>query len=149
MTDATTSPLSDDAFVRALLDTLIPPTADGTMPGAGTLGLESALAAVVEADARSGAAISEGLAAIRATGDFASLSPADRVSRIEAQAAAQPALLPSLLRHLYQLYYQDIRVLLAIGEPGRAPFPEGFEIEQIDPDLLAIIEARGNQAARG
>lgn len=147
MTDST-YPLGDTAFLAAFLDTVIPPDAERRMPGAGSLGIESAFAAVITNDARSGAAISDGLAAIRGAGDFASLSPSERVSRIEAQAAAQPGLMPALLRHLYQLYYQDIRVLLAVGEPGRPPFPEGFEVGPMDADLLEIIESRGRLTPR-
>ncbi len=32
-----------------------------------------------------------------------------------------------------------------LGTPLEGPFPEGFEVEQIDPDLLVLIETRGRQ----
>lgn len=142
----TTNPLRDPGFMRAFLDTVIPPSADGRMPGAGSLGVEAAVVSAVEADARSGPLIEAGLAAVAAAaepeGGFASLLPAGRVAVVEAALAAHPQLVNAFARHLYLAYYQHPAVLVAIGEPPRPPFPEGFTVEPTDPELLAKLMAR-------
>jgi hypothetical protein len=50
-----------------------------------------------------------------------------------------------MLRHVYLAYYQHPMVLAAVGEPPRPPFPEGFELEPTDPELLAALLARKKQ----
>lgn len=132
--------LVDDAsFFTALLDTLIPPK--GAMPGAGDLGIETAVAEAVAADGQSGPSATASLAALReGSPDFANLTSAQRASLVE--AALDPASLRAVLRHVYLAYYQHPAVLAGLGEPPRPPFPEGFEIEPTDPELLAALRAR-------
>ncbi len=141
-------PLYDPGFVQALLDTVIPPGADGRMPGAGSLGIEDAVAATVDADARSGPLIRAGLAAIateasaRAEGGFPALSPADRVAVVNAVVVEHPQLMNAFARHVYLAYYQHPGVLVAIGEPPHPPFPGGFTIAPTDPELQAKLMER-------
>ncbi len=143
MTDPAPSLLGDTAFLSALLDTLIPPGKDRPMPGAGSIGIEPAVKELIAADAQAGPAVVAGLEALRGrTPAFASLAPAARASLIEAQAALDPSWARALLRHVYLAYYQHPTVLAALGEPPRPPFPEGFEIEPTDPELLAALQAR-------
>ncbi|MGY6645572.1 MAG: hypothetical protein ACXIVD_10155, partial [Salinarimonas sp.] len=40
-------------------------------------------------------------------------------------------------------YYRDARVLASLGMEERAPFPEGYEVETSDWDLLKPVAARG------
>ncbi len=40
-------------------------------------------------------------------------------------------------------YYRDMRVLQSIGVEPRPPFPEGYDVEQGDWDLLKPVRARG------
>jgi hypothetical protein len=42
-------------------------------------------------------------------------------------------------------YYQQPAVLIALGEPARPPFPEGFELEPISPEWLALLQQRGQK----
>ena len=144
-----TNPLTDMAFMRAFLDTVIPPGRDGRMPGAGTLGLEEAVAAAVDSDARSGPLVRAGLAAVEASaasptgaGGFVALDPAQRARVLEGVLSEHPMLVNAVARHLYLAYYQHPTVLVAIGEPARPPFPEGFTVEPTDPDLLARLISR-------
>ena len=113
------------------------------MPGAGGIGIESAVAETISADAQAGPAVVAALEALweRAPG-FASLAAAERAQLIEAQSALDPASLRALLRHVYLAYYQHPTVLAALGEPPRPPFPQGFELEPTDPQLLAALESR-------
>ena len=144
----TTDPLLDPGFMQAFLDTVIPPSPDGRMPGAGSLDIEDAVAAAVDADARSGPVIRAGLAAVassaytRAEGGFAALPPADRVAVVSAVLPDHPQLMNAFARHLYLAYYQHPRVLVALGEPPRPPFPEGFTVEPTDPELLGKLMER-------
>ena len=57
--------LRDPTFMQAFLDIVIPPTADGRMPGAGTIGREAGLADSLEADTRLAAIVEAGLEAVR------------------------------------------------------------------------------------
>lgn len=134
-----TGRVNDTAFFSFLLDILIPPV--DRMPGAGSLGIEAALADAVASDAQAGPGISAGLAAIREQSSvLANSTAAERHSLVE--AALDSAALRALLRHVYLAYYQHPAVLSALGEPPRPPFPEGFEIEPTDPELLAALIAR-------
>lgn len=144
MSDPTPPLLHDAAFLSALLDALIPAAGRGTpMPGAGAIGIESAVAETIAADAQAGPAIVAALEALRErTPGFASLAAAERAPLIEALAALDPASVRALLRHVYLAYYQHPTVLAALGEPPRPPFPEGFDIEPTDPRLLAVLATR-------
>jgi hypothetical protein len=57
--------------------------------------------------------------------------------------AAQPALATVLADVTVRCYYRDDRVMRAIGMQARAPFPEGFALEQGDWSLLDPVRARG------
>jgi hypothetical protein len=140
------TPLDDASFLTAVLDLVIPPSGDGKMPGAGSLGIAPAVAAAVSADSQFGPAIQVGLGAVREAvqerGGFAGLSEADRLALLEAHAVAHPVLMRGLARYVFSVYYQHPRVLAGLGQPPRPPYPEGFQVEATAPDLLAILEAR-------
>jgi hypothetical protein len=44
--------------------------------------------------------------------------------------------------HLYPAYYQHPRVLEGLGEPPRPPFPDGYDLEETDPQLLEKLRDR-------
>ena len=142
------SPLQDTEFVGAILDLLIPPRADGRVPGAGALGLAETVAADLTADASYGSRVESGLAAVRDAArernpeGFLALAGEDRLAVFRAQQQEHPALERGLVHYLYLAYYQHPMVLVGLGQPARPPFPEGYEIEQTDPELLALLESR-------
>jgi hypothetical protein len=41
--------------------------------------------------------------------------------------------------HLYPAYYQHPRVLAGLDEPPRPPFPEGYALEETDPQLMQSL----------
>lgn len=143
-TTETPTPLRDPAFMQALLDVVIPPSRDGKMPGAGGLGLGATLADQIEADAMLGPVVLSGLQAVRDAAlardpaGFAGLSPEARTAVVEAQSWV----MLGIVRYLYPAYYAHPRVLEGLGEPPRAPFPEGYEVEPTDPALLEKLRAR-------
>jgi hypothetical protein len=48
----------------------------------------------------------------------------------------------TLVRVVLQCYYRDDRVLRSLGLEPRAPFPQGYELEQGDWSLLDPVKAR-------
>jgi hypothetical protein len=147
MTDAPTAH-RDLIFMQAFLDLAIPPSTDGKMPGAGSLDIAAEVAGALEADELLGPFIQAGLQAVhgaalgRDPAGFSGLSPHARVELVESQLAAHPFLMPGLALHLYPSYYQHPRVLEALGEPPRPPFPEGYDVEPTDPRLLDQLRTR-------
>ena len=143
------NPLADTSFLTAVLDTLIPTSDDGKLPGAGSLGLASEVATAIEGNERVAALVNAGLEAVRdatagSKGGFEGLDLPARVKAIEAQLKAHPRLIPSITTPLYFAYYQHPTVLVGLGVPARPPFPGGYEVTPTDPDLLDLLRARAS-----
>lgn len=147
MTDATKA-LDDRDFMSALLDIVIPASASGELPGAGSLGLERDVATGLRADPMLGPVVEPDLDKLREValaehpGGLQGMTAEDGARLVEAQVASNPFLMLGLLRHLYPAYYRQPQVLEGIGEPPRPPFPEGFDVEATDAGLLEILEGR-------
>ncbi len=140
--------LNDPDFMKALLDLVIPPNASGDLPGAGALGLSSTVATALQADPALGPLVEAGVQAVRETAlsqnaeGLPGMTAEAGAKVIEAQLATHPLLIMGILRYLYPAYYQHPQVLEGIGEQPRPPFPEGFEVEATDAELLKKLEAR-------
>jgi hypothetical protein len=140
--------LNDLDFMDALLDLVIPPNASGSLPGAGGLGLSSAVTAGIEGDPLLGPMVGGGLEAIQEAALSENPQGLSGMTReageqlVETTLSTNPFVMMGLLRYLYPAYYAHPRVLEGIGEPPRPPFPEGFEIEATDPRLLEKLHAR-------
>ncbi len=138
----------DQGFMDALLNVVIPPSADGSVPGAGEVGLSGAVASGLRADPLLGPMVEPGIEAIRDEAlarqgeGLAGMAPEEGRRLVEGLLAAHPVLMMGLLRYLYPAYYAHPLVLAGIGEAARPPFPEGFEVEPTDPALLERLEAR-------
>jgi hypothetical protein len=144
----TTTVLRDSDFMQAFLDVVIPPSKDGKMPGAGSLGLSEGLAAAIEEDPMLGPMVLAGLDAIRQAAlerdpaGLAGLSPEGRLGVVQDGLNVHGFLMLGVTRYLYPAYYQHPRVLEGLGEPPRPPFPEGYEVEATDPRLLEKLLTR-------
>ncbi len=130
----------------AVLDAIIPRSADGRLPGAGELGLareiEQKLGAMVAFTARGLDAL-DALARERGAAEFAALASAERMELLNAHATADPGFLPGLMFQVYSAYYQHPRVLAGLGVEPRPPHPKGYALEQPDLEaLLAPVRAR-------
>jgi hypothetical protein len=140
--------LNDQQFMDALLDLMIPPDASGSLPGAGALGLSSAIAAGIEADPLLGPMVGAGVEAIKEAAlsenpqGLAGMTREAGTQLVETELSTNPFVMMGLLRHLYPAYYAHPRVLVGIGEPPRPPFPEGFDVEATDAGLLEKLQAR-------
>lgn len=140
--------LDDLVFLEAFLDVVIPPGSDGRMPGAGSVGLAPDVADSVRADAMLGPVVLAGLAAVSAAASerdpagFPGMTRDARVEVVQSQVGGHPMLMMGLSVHAYRLYYQHPAVLTALGEPGRAPFPEGYLVQPTDPGLMELLRSR-------
>ena len=134
--------------LAAALDEIIPPRSDAALPGAGTLGvgtyIEHALQqtpdirAVVEA----GLSALDSLATARHARGFATLAHADRLAVLNELASTDLAFLLTLTLHGSVGYYQDGRVLHALGHAPRPPHPDGYEVPPNDLTLLEPVRRR-------
>ena len=145
----TRAALDDHDFMKALLDLVIPPSPSGELPGAGALGLEPAVATALQADPMLGPMVEAGALAVR---EAALAEHPEGLPGMAPQAATmvlqvQLFLMMGLLRYVYPAYYQHPRVLEGIGEPPRPPFPEGFDVEATDAELLEKLRARRVEGA--
>ena len=140
--------LNDHDFTKALFDLVIPPSTSGDLPGAGALGLEPAVATALQADPLLGPMVEMGAQAVREAAltehpeGLPGMVAKDGTKVLEAQLTAHPFLMMGMLRYLYPAYYQHPRVLEGIGEAPRPPFPEGFDVEATDAELLEKLRAR-------
>jgi hypothetical protein len=135
---------NDSNTLTAVLDTLIPPSADGRLPGAGELGLADAIGEALgdsELLSQSLEALDESARQAGAA-CFAELGLDPRSECLRESAESNPALLPGLIFHTYSNYYRNPRVLEALGLEARPPFPLGYTLEAGDPTLLDPVRRR-------
>ena len=151
MSEEMVHPRFSDHEERALatvLDQIIPPRSDGRLPGAGELGLVRHIEQVVQQAPHLGPVIVQGLSALdklarsRNPAGFAALSSQDKSELLSQLTASQQGFLPSLIFHTYVGYYQDARVVEALGLEARPPFPKGHEMEPNDLSLLDPVRQR-------
>jgi len=128
----------------AVLDEMIP-ARDAKLPGAGSLGVGDHVAARL-GDATpfvaSGLAALDALARERGATEFADLPTAERAPILREVDASQPGFVQCLLFHAYAGYYQNPRVMAAIGLAPRPPYPEGYALEPLDESLLEAVRGR-------
>ncbi len=133
----------------AVLDAIIPPRADGVLPGAGALGLAAAVWESVAANAGLLGLVAPGLDAVaeqaRAKGAeaFDAVPAGERRGLLDAVSAAQPAFLPPLVLVTFSRYYQHPTVLEGLGLEARPPYPKGYEVPETDFGKLEAVRARG------
>ena len=119
------------AVLTALADTIVPPSEDGLMPGAGTLDVLGYLQRAAEDFLPELPAILDAFDASFATEDVAM-----RYERVKAWSEESPEVFQALLGHVYGCYYQDAGVLEAVGVGAGPPFPRGNTVEPGDLSLL-------------
>ena len=131
-----------------VLDRIIPPSEDGRLPGAGQPGvvdhIETALARtpdLMRMILESLAALDE-VARRRSAREFLACSEEDRSRAIDELAMSEHAFSPMLILHAYAGYYQQPRVLEALGMESRPPHPKGYTMEENDFSLLEPVRRR-------
>jgi hypothetical protein len=137
------APLSA-AEVRALGDiagTMIPADAALGVPGADDPVI---LDDIVKSMGRDLPLVREALVAIaqKSAGAFAGLDRDRREALINDYYKSGGAAAGALGRAILGAYYRDDRVLLALRQEARAPFPRGYVLEQGDWSLLDAVRKR-------
>ena len=129
--------------LASVLDEIIPPSSDGRLPGAGQLGVASHVEEALRnlPDLRSmiaqGLSDLDDLARSRNETGFATLSQQDKQQLLNEQSFVLP-----LTLHTYVGYYQNARVVEALGLEARPPHPKGYEMEPNDLTLLDAVRRR-------
>jgi hypothetical protein len=140
---------ADTELSAAELDTLrliaghmIPASSRHGIPGADDPAIFADISGSLDRDAscvREALALADGLAG----GRLAQADPAAQMRTLARFKAAYPALAGTIESVVARCYYRDKRVLESIGMEPRAPFPEGYAVEQGDWSLLDPVRARG------
>lgn len=142
------TPARERALV-AVLDEIIPASADGRLPGAGFTVAAGLLEATFRLLPDMRVPIAFGLdaldraAATRGRGCFADLSAEERRGVLEEVAVADPGFVPTLMFLAYVSYYADRGVLEGLRFEARPPHPLGHAMAPNDPSLLEPVRRRG------
>lgn len=142
------SPLTTEQrdVLAIVLDLIVPASADGRRPSAadvdvlgyirtaepGTLANLGAELDRLDAEARE-----------RHGEGFAALDSEVRQAHVDDIRATEPGFMRTLAIQTVTCYYQDDRVLEAIGLEARPPFPKGYEVPSGDLTLLDPVRKRG------
>jgi hypothetical protein len=126
-------------LLDAILDTLIPPSKDGRMPGAGSLGIADAVRAEAS---ETHEVVEAGLEAAAAAG-FLELDADGRTELLRELDATQPTFVSTLYVPACTAYYQHPEVWGGLGLEARPPHPKGYELEAGNLDQLERVRARG------
>ena len=152
MTDRAPWNEAEGRLLVSLLDEIIPASADGRVPAAGTLGVAEFLAGRAAADPSLVLSICEALTHAAKLADaqgatFEALDAAGRVAVVETLQREVPDAFTVLLRHTYMGYYSRPDVRPHFGLSDRPTQPEGYAVPDDDPDemaaLLAPVRTRG------
>ena len=133
-----------ERLLAQVLDTLVPPSDDGRLPGAGELGVVEYVTQLLEPKPESLSMIAAGLDALRdrTESDFGALDPSARAELLQGLGASHPGFVGPLVFYTYSGYYQNPQVLEALGLEGRPPYPQGYELPERDLTLLDDVRRR-------
>lgn len=134
------------AALDALLDVIVPPLPERGLPGASQVGVQARLVG----DARgllpgviAGLAELEAAARAEYGRGFVEIGEAQRLKLAQAMRARDSGFLAELALETVTCYYQDPRVLEAIGVEARPPAPQGYQVIAGDLRLLEPVRRRG------
>ena len=129
-------PLTADQqnILTAIVDTMVPASDDGTMPSAGELNFTNYL----HEFAPEFLANLPHIIAMFAE-EFPNEEIGARYHTLKTYSEDEPEMFRQLLALVYGCYYQEDRVLEAIGVGKGAPFPRGNEVEPGDLSLLEPV----------
>jgi hypothetical protein len=130
---ASDQPLTPDErlILNAILDTLLPASSERGLPSAGDLDF---VAHMERRDIDFLRSLPDLVG--RFGGDFPALPYAERHTIMTKFSQTEPQAFEGLLFHAYACYYENDRVLIAIGSKGGPPFPSGNTVEAGDLSLL-------------
>ena len=129
-------------LLSAVLETLVPPSAD--FPESGALALAHVLV-IADASAEAGAMLTRAIEAAQAgqAGRFAALSVTEREELLRRVERSSPEAFDALVRHTYDGFYSHPATITRLGlEPGPVQ-PRGHRIESGALPDLGRVAARG------
>ena len=137
---------SQRELVTAVLDRLIPP--QGEMPGAGEVGTADYLDGIAAESARIARLFSGGLqdieiATAQLGAGFYELSGDQQDEILRGVEADSPQFFDMLVRHTYNGYYSNPKVVQLLGLDPRPPQPRGNLVERGDLSSLQVVVERG------
>ena len=143
--DATLNSDQQRTFV-AILDMIIPASDDGRFPSAADMDV---LGYIAKTDHQLLDTVRNELDRLNAVSEdlygvvFGDARETHRQGLLDEIRGAEPQFLGGLALQTVTLYYQDDRVMEAIGMEARPPFPKGYEVVAGDLSLLDPVRARG------
>ncbi len=135
--------LDERRTLTSVLDEIIPCSSDGTLPGAGALGVATYIDHALQKAPELRPMLTEGLAELEATArqrygrSFPDLAKPEKVALLNEQT-----FMLLLTLHTYAGYYQQPQVVEALGLEARAPHPKGYEMAANDLTLLEHVRRR-------
>lgn len=134
------------SMLPLVLNLIVPPSADGRMPGAADVDVLAHLTAAA-ADSipllRDEFDRLEAEANARFAASFIDLGANARQRLVASLRTDDPGFMRLLALNTVTCYYQDERVMAGLGMPPRAPFPQGFDVKTGDLTLLDPVRQRG------
>ncbi|MFK7966519.1 MAG: gluconate 2-dehydrogenase subunit 3 family protein [Burkholderiaceae bacterium] len=143
------------ATLNALLDMMIPASADGQMPAASTLGLFDDASGFAKDTQTKDAQTKDDLRVLTAGLDATNMAansqfgkPLGRLDAAQAKTVvdelrvSSAAFFELLTQHTVARYYEHERVLKALGVEPTAPWPRGHSVEDGDWSLLDSVKDR-------
>ena len=140
-----TSAQRDDLRIVAAM--IIPASDEYKVPGADDPAIQADMLATLGRD-KAMVAQALGHLARLAGRPMAELDTAKRDAVATEFRATGGAAAATLIRVVLQCYYRDDRVLRSLGLELRAPFPQGYTLEQGDWALLDPVKARAGELRR-
>ncbi len=133
-------------LISAVLDRLIP--SQGDMPGAGEVGTADYLDEIVAGSTQLARLFTHGLqdieiAASRLGSDFGELSDAQQDETLRGAETDDPEFFDVLIRHTYNGYYSNPRIVELLGLDPKPPQPRGNRVERGDLSSLEVVVERG------
>jgi hypothetical protein len=135
----------DDLRIVAAM--IVPASDEYKVPGADDPAIQADMLATLGRDAAPVMQALDHLARL-AGQPLAELDAARRDTVATEFRATGGAAAATLVRVVLQCYYRDDRVLRSLGLELRAPFPQGYTLEQGDWSLLDPVKARSGKLRR-
>ena len=133
--------------LRAIAGMIIPASDEYKVPGADDATVQADILKTLGRDTVPVAAALDHLAGL-AGKPLADLDSARRDEVAREFRTSGGAAAATLVRVVLQCYYRDDRVLRSLGLELRAPFPQGYTLEQGDWSLLDTVKARPSTLRR-
>jgi hypothetical protein len=127
--------------LRTIAAMIVPASEEYRVPGADDPAIQADMLATLGRDTAPVRQALDHLARL-AGKRLAELDPAQRDAVAQEFRASGGGAAATLVRVVLQCYYRDDRVLRSLGLELRAPFPQGYTLDQGDWSLLDPVKAR-------